>query len=182
MYLGRRYKPPFFFIMAIKFNEHSAPNLIEEKFFKICDELLSNKGYGVYDLRYLSGSSTLRVFITKKNDVRGIDINDCVFVDKLISPYIDGVEWLPDNFVLEISSPGIYRDIRNVDQLRFSIGELIKIKFNSQINDEKLKNKVSVVTLLEYDDEMMLVRFKDDGIKININYETIKSVNAEVNN
>ena len=166
--------------MAVKFNEDTKPSAIEEKFFKLCKDLLLTNGYGVYDLRYLSGCSTLRVFITKKNDVKGIDINDCVIVDKLISPRIDDEDWVPNNFVLEISSPGVYRDIRKVDQLRFSVGELIKIKFNSQINDKNFKNKIATATLLNFDQESMLVRVIDSEIELNVRYETIKSVNAEI--
>ena len=90
--------------MATKFNEITL-NAIEEKFFDICRHLLTENVYGVYDLRYLTGSSTLRIFMTKNDDVKGVDINDCVAVDRLLSPMIDTENWIPDNFVLEVSSP-----------------------------------------------------------------------------
>lgn len=172
--------PPFFFIMASKFNEVINISSIENKFIEICDKLLPENGYGVYDLRYLSGSSTLRVFITKNDGVKGIDINDCIKVDKTLSPYIESEEWIPNNFVLEVSSPGLYRDIRRSDQLKFSVNELIKIKFNSTIEDKTLKNKELVGTLLDFkEDELEIVR-EDNNEKMNIKYELIKSVNAEV--
>ena len=172
-------RPPFFFIMATKFNEVTL-NTIEEKFSNVCNSLLPDSNYGVYDLRYLSGSSTLRLFITKNNDVRGVDINDCVNVDRILSPLIETEDWIPSNFVLEVSSPGIYRDIRTSHQLKYSVNELIKIKFNSSIDEKALKNKHLVATLKEFSDSEMHVVRDDNNEKMNIKYELVKSVNAEL--
>lgn len=166
--------------MAINFNEKFNKNSFEEKFEGICEKLLPPQGYGVYDLRYLSGSSTLRIFITKNGEVKGIDINDCIIVDKLLSPFIEEENWIPDNFVLEVSSPGIYREIRRADQLKFSLGELIKIKFNSNMEDKDFKNKLQIGTLVEFGESEMLVEFEEDKKKIAIKYEMIKSVHAEL--
>ena len=166
--------------MATKFNEKNNHNAIEEKFFQICAQVLPTAGYGVYDIRYLSGSSTLRLFITKANTVKGVDINDCIKVDKLISPFIENEDWIPGNFILEVSSPGLYRDIRFSDQLKYSLGDLIKIKFNSLIDDKALKNKNIVVTLLEFDDNSMSVELEEEKQKMIIKYDLIKSVNAEL--
>jgi ribosome maturation factor RimP len=166
--------------MATKFNEKLIKNAIEDKFTEICAKILPVEGYGVYDLRYLSGSSTLRVFITKGDFVKGIDINDCVKVDKLLSPIIDEESWVPDNFVLEVSSPGLYRDIRFSEQLKYSVGELIKIKFNSLIDDNKLKNKNYVGILVNFDESELTVKSDENGEQFNIKYEMVKSVNAEL--
>lgn len=164
--------------MANKFNETLELSTIEKKFFQICNDLLPNEGYGIYDLRYLTGSSTLRVFITKNSDVKNIGITDCVKVDKLISSLIDEAEWIPDNFVLEVSSPGVYRDIRNSDQLKYSVNDLLKIKFNSHIDNDSYKNKQVVGTLLNYNNDELEMNI--EGKNIVIKYESIKSVNAEI--
>jgi len=166
--------------MAIIFNEYSKKSSIEEKFEALCEKLLPPLGYGVYDLRYLSGSATLRVFLTKNDSVNGIDLNDCIKVDKMITPYIEEESWIPENFVLEVSSPGVYRDIRGLDQLKFSVGELIKVKFNSKAEEKELKNQVKIATLVEFDDTGMIVLLEDNNKKITIKYEMIKSVNAEL--
>tara|TARA_B100000886_G_scaffold295125_1_gene221869 strand:+ start:255 stop:758 length:504 start_codon:yes stop_codon:yes gene_type:complete len=164
--------------MVTKFNKFETSNL-EKKFYEHISGALVNDGFGIYDLRFLSGSSTLRVFIIKSGEVKGIDINDCVKVDRLIGPLIETESWVPDNIVLEVSSPGLYRDIRSSDQLKYSIGELIKIRFNSSLEDKSLKNKHFVCTLIEFGEEEMTVIPEDDTNKLIIKYETVKSVNAE---
>jgi ribosome maturation factor RimP len=165
--------------MAIKFNENIKPSAIEEKFIQLFDQLLPPTDYGLYDLRYLSGSSTLRVFITKSNDVKGIDINDCIKVNKLISPLIESENWVPENFVIEVSSPGLFRDIRFADQLKYSVGELVKVKFNSQVSEKSLQNKHYIGKLLGYNETEMTVIAAEEE-KMIINYDMVKSVNAEL--
>ena len=167
--------------MASIFNEISPPSSIEIKFIELCNKLLPEKGFGVYDVRYLSGSSTLRILITKSGSVSGIGIDDCISVDKLLSPFIDEEDWLPQNFVLEVSSPGLFREIRTVDQLKYSVGELVKVKTNSVPEDKTLKNQKLTGTLLSYNAEALVLEASiKDRNEINLEYKMIKSVNAEV--
>jgi ribosome maturation factor RimP len=74
--------------MATKFNEKLIKNAIEDKFTEICAKILPVEGYGVYDLRYLSGSSTLRVFITKGDSVKVLILT---IVLRLISFYLQSL-------------------------------------------------------------------------------------------
>ena len=152
--------------------------MIEKKFFDICSRLLPVEGYGVYDIRYLSGSATLGVFITKSENVKGVDINDCIKVDRILSPFIEDEEWVPENFMLEYLQG--YIETSSADQLKYSVGELIEVKFNSLIEDKKLKNKSIVVTLVKFDECSMTVITEDSKEESLIKYELIKSVNAEL--
>ena len=79
-----------------------------------------------------------------------------------------------------MSSPGLYRDIRFSEQLKYSVGELIKIKFNSLIDDNKLKNKNYVGILVNFDESELTVKSDENGEQFNIKYEMVKSVNAEL--
>ena len=166
--------------MAVNFSEKLEPSSIEKKFIEICDKVLPEHKFGVYDVRYLTGSSTLRVFITKEGNVSGVGINDCIAVDRLLSPFIDSEEWIPQNFILEVSSPGLYRDIRFKDQLKYSVGELVKIKTNSTPVESKMKNQNVVGKLVSFDDQGIVLSVADGNQDIVLEYSMIKTANAEV--
>ena len=166
--------------MAVIFSKTLEPSSIEKKFIEICEKLLPEHKFGVYDVRYLTGSSTLRVFITKEGNVSGVGINDCIEVDRILSPVIDTEEWIPQNFVLEVSSPGLYRDIRFKDQLVYSVGELVKIKTNSKPAEPTLKNQNVVGKLVSFDDQGIVLTISDGNLDIVLEYSMIKTANAEV--
>lgn len=166
--------------MAVNFSEKIEPSSIEKKFIDICERVLPEHKFGIYDVRYLTGSSTLRVFITKEGNVTGVGINDCIAVDRLLSPFIDTEEWIPQNFILEVSSPGLYRDIRYKDQLKYSVGELIKVKTNSVPVDPTMKNQNVVGRLIKFDEQEIVLSIADGSSDIVLEYNMIKTANAEV--
>ena len=54
-------------------------------------------------------------------------IEDCIKVDKELSSYIEECQWMPENFTLEVSSPGLYRKIKTAQHYKLSIDKRIKV-------------------------------------------------------
>ena len=78
--------------------------------------------------------NTLRVYIDSKNSA---DINDCEIISKDLSyePEIDIN--LGDDYVLEVSTPGIDRKFFELSQLLDYIGEEIEIKTKSKYEGKR---------------------------------------------
>ncbi|SVE19722.1 uncharacterized protein METZ01_LOCUS472576, partial [marine metagenome] len=72
---------------------------------------------------------------------------------------------LIENFNLEVSSPGIERKFFKKQQYSDYIGSIIKIKY-------LLKNKFKTVKgiLLKVDEDSLLLKKKDEKIKIEFNF------------
>lgn len=65
-----------------------------------------------------------RVFITKEG---GVSLDECVEVTRQISPVLDVYEPVEGEYRLEVSSPGIERNLKTLEHYEGSIGELITV-------------------------------------------------------
>ena len=75
---------------------------IEEKLFDMTTKVVEETGFILYEMDYISGSSTLRVFIMNK-DTGSAVIEDCIKVDHGFTPYMEEADWVPDDIVLEVA-------------------------------------------------------------------------------
>ncbi|MDD2955130.1 MAG: ribosome maturation factor RimP [Oscillospiraceae bacterium] len=68
-------------------------------------------GLILWDVRFEKEGASwyLRIFIDKPE---GVDINDCEAMSRRVSPMLDEADPIPQSYCLEVSSPGIERDLR----------------------------------------------------------------------
>jgi ribosome maturation factor RimP len=84
----------------------------------------------------------LRLFIDKPE---GVSLSDCEYVSKLASAYLDVVDFGKSRYVLEVSSPGLDRQLyRPQDYARF-VGRKVRVAFV----DPATQKKRTVVGRLE---------------------------------
>ena len=68
----------------------------------------------------------MRAYIDKEG---GITINDCELVNRTLSDIMDKEDFIPDAYILEVSSPGLGRKLKKDKDFRRSIGNDVDIKF-----------------------------------------------------
>ncbi len=105
-------------------------------------QVIEDRGVKLYDTEVVTDNSRkiFRIYITSD---KGISLDKCSEITKIISPLLDIDPPLQGEYTLEISSPGIDRKLTKLEHFKNSINELAKIKLNS---DEKLKCKIIKVT------------------------------------
>lgn len=83
------------------------------------------------DLEYVRDGKDmyLRVFIEK--NVGYLDMETCVAVSELISDKLDEVDPIKDEYILEVSSPGIEKPLKTFEQVQKSVGEYVYAKFKN---------------------------------------------------
>jgi ribosome maturation factor RimP len=93
-------------------------------------EVVRSHGYELYGIEWTRERKTqvLRVMIDKPE---GIDIDDCVAVSDLLNPRLDEWDPIPEEYSLEVSSPGAERKLRNADEIRRAIGRFVHIETSS---------------------------------------------------
>ena len=89
-------------------------------------------GFDLVDVRW-GGSSrrpVLRVRIDRPGSTpgHGVTVDDCAAVSRVLETWLDGVEELPERYVLEVSSPGVDRPLVKDDDFRRFRGERIAVK------------------------------------------------------
>lgn len=114
---------------------------IELKLYELTKDIVSDNGYELYDVDYVPGSSTLRVFIMDAETKTAV-IEDCIKVDRAFSPYCDEETWIPSDFVLEVSSPGVYRALKAYEHFVDAVDSIILCSITGNLDDEE-KEKLS---------------------------------------
>ena len=84
-------------------------------------------GLRIWDVRYLKEGSQwfLRVFIDKDG---GVDINDCERMSRALDGPLDEADPIAGEYILEVSSPGIERELVRPEHFEEFIGADIMVK------------------------------------------------------
>lgn len=87
----------------------------------------------VYDVEYVKEGSDyyLRAYIDKPE---GVNIQDCENVSRTLSDALDAEDFIPDAYILEVSSPGLGRALKKDKHLQASIGQEVEIKLFKPID------------------------------------------------
>jgi ribosome maturation factor RimP len=157
---------------------------VEAKFFDLCNKVVPEQGYRLYDLEYIQGQSLLRIYIMNEQTKSAV-IEDCVAVDRALTPFFEEEKWIPEEIVLEVSSPGIDRSLKNRTHFEESVGEQIKCVLkkdiptagNDGIEEKILKKKKYIGTLKNVGEEAISLSFKD--YELSIPFNIIKKANIE---
>jgi ribosome maturation factor RimP len=79
----------------------------------------------------------VRVFADKDG---GITIEDCSNVSRAIERVMDAEDFMPAAYVLEVSSPGLDRELYNVEDFAKFVGKLAKVKLKPEFDGPKALN------------------------------------------
>ncbi len=92
-------------------------SVVEELAVPIAADL----GLRIWDVRYLKEGSQwfLRVFIDKDG---GVDINDCENMSRALDAPLDELDPIAGEYILEVSSPGIERELIRPEHFMQFIG------------------------------------------------------------
>ncbi len=85
-------------------------------------------GYTLWDVEFLKEGARriLRVTIDSED---GITIEDCEKMHRAIDPILDELDPIDDAYDLEVSSPGIERDLRTSAHIDACVGERVEARF-----------------------------------------------------
>ncbi len=129
----------------------------------------------LWDVRYEKEGSQwfLRVFIDKEDGA--VDINDCENVSRAIDKPLDELDPITDNYILEVSSPGVERELILDEHFEKFIGADIMVKMIRPIEGigkefkGVLKSYESgMVTIADHSDENEITISKKDAAYIKL--------------
>ncbi len=128
--------------------------------------IVEANGVSIYDVEYVREGSTwyLRIYIDKED---GVNIIDCENDSRAYSEVIDTEDFIPDAYILEVSSPGLGRTLKKDRHFQNSLGEEVEVKTYKPIDKQKEFTGV-------------LVSFDDQTITIDSNGHEMNFVRKEV--
>ena len=93
-------------------------------------------GYRIWDITYQKIGADYHLEITIDKD-GGIFIEDCERVHRAIDPILDEADPIEGFYYLEVSSPGIERELRCDEHIIHSIGLKVEAKLFAAVNGAK---------------------------------------------
>ena len=138
----------------------------------LIEKLVMQLGYELVDFETVNGGQILRIYIDK-GDL--IDIEDCTKVSNHVNNVLS-VETDYDYERLEVSSPGLDRVIKKLNDFDRFKGQKIKIKTRFAIENRKnfkgiLSGIKSESIMIEVDNESLLIDFENiDKARLDPNY------------
>lgn len=121
---------------------------------EIAEPLAESLGYFVWDVEYVKEGSQwyLRITIDTESE-EGIGIDDCERMHRAIDPLLDEADPIEESYNLEVSSPGIERELKDDMQIEACEGWDVEAKLFAPKDGVKLFKGV----LMGLDDEGRVV-------------------------
>ena len=126
---------------------------VVEKVESLASKIAEDLGYEIWDVRYLKEGKDwiLRIYI---DSAKGITIEDCEKMSRAIDSPLDKLDPIKNSYCLEVSSPGLERELVKEKHFQKALGQKVKIRLI-----RPLENK-------EKDFNGTLLSFRDNNVEI----------------
>ncbi len=138
---------------------------ISSRVASMLEEFLADKELEIYQVQYKKEGPDwkLKVFLDKPADAESeyVNIDECELVTRYLNERLDEEDLIDKKYMLEVSSPGLDRElIKDSDYTRFA-GRLVELKLYEAVNGNKY-----------FEGELI---GKEDGVvSIDVNGETLQ--------
>ncbi len=149
-------------------------NEIVSKIERLINTILTEKSFELVDLEYKSEGKgkIVRVFIDKQG---GVNMDDCSAVSRELSILLDVHDIIPSSYNLEISSPGLTRQLKKPADFGKNIGKKLRLKL---INPIKKQYVLRNVNLVDFVDNTINIEY--EGNNYDIPLSSIVKANLEL--
>ena len=110
--------------------------LIEERIREVAARVAQEKNLELVHAQIVGASKslTVRVFIDKPG---GVTHEDCSSFSREFETVLDAEDFIPAAYLLEVSSPGLERELYSLKDFEKFVGNLAKVKTSQTIDGQK---------------------------------------------
>ena len=132
----------------------------EAKTEQLIQPLIDANNFELVDVEFVKEGSDwyLRVYIDKDG---GITVDDCELISRAFNEILDREDYISEQYIFEVSSPGLMRPLKKEKDYKRSVGKLIDIKLYKPV--EKCKEFTGVLD--SYDKDTVTIKMDDDTQK-----------------
>ena len=138
---------------------------VDEKVLEISDKLAEEMNFSVVDVEFKKEGQDkiLRVYIDKDG---GVDLDDCEKFSRALEAVLDEEDFIEEAYNLEVSSPGLDRQLKKEREFLHYIGRKVDVKLYKEQDGKKeftaiLKNYEEKTVSLEVSGEVLKINPKD---------------------
>ena len=132
---------------------------------QLLEPLMQQHNFELVDVEYVkeAGSWYLRAYIDKEG---GITIDDCELVNRAFGDIMDQEDFISDSYTLEVSSPGLGRQLKKDRDFIRSMGEDVECKLYQAVtiseNGKEIKAKEFIGRLIGFEENKITLGFEGD--------------------
>lgn len=129
--------------------------------WELFEPVVEGMGYELIEIEYHPNPNygVLRLYIDKDS---GIEVDDCSAVSRQISAILDVEDPVPGKFNLEISSPGLDRPLRRLEDFERFAGEEVKVKTSMAFEGQRnFKGRLNGT-----DDDLVIIECEDKEVRL----------------
>ena len=132
----------------------------EAKTEQLIQPLIDANNFELVDVEFVKEGSDwyLRVYIDKDG---GITVDDCELISRAFNEILDREDYISEQYIFEVSSPGLMRPLKKEKDYVRSVGKLIDIKLYKPV--DKCKEFTGVLD--SYDKDTVTIKMDDDTQK-----------------
>lgn len=132
----------------------------EAKTEQLIQPLIDANNFELVDVEFVKEGSDwyLRVYIDKDG---GITVDDCELISRAFNEILDREDYISEQYIFEVSSPGLMRSLKKEKDYKRSVGKLIDIKLYKPV--DKCKEFTGVLD--SYDKDTVTIKMDDDTQK-----------------
>ena len=148
---------------------------IVETVWELAEPIAQSLGCWLWDVEYVKEGARRVLRITIDSE-EGITIEDCEKLHRAIDPVLDEADPIEEAYYLEVSSPGVERDLRTPAHVEACEGWNVEVKLYAPVNGVKKFRGVLMATAengdirIQVGEEVMSFA-KDTVAKINTYFE-----------
>ncbi len=148
--------------------------LIIDKLRDFLQGLLPTMGLELFDVQFRREGHgwVLRVFIDSE---AGVTLEHCSKVSRELGRYLDVEDFIDHAYHLEVSSPGLERPLRSVEDFRRYCGRKARVKVHEAVDGEKVFEG-----MIEKIEDVLIYLRLDDGRSIQFSFEKINKARLAV--
>jgi ribosome maturation factor RimP len=113
---------------------------VKEQIAQWLQPQLDEKDAFLVDVKVLLGGKKLEVYVDTD---KGIDILSCAELSRTIEKHLDGAGIVPENYTLDVSSPGMTNPLKVPRQYKKRIGRILEVWQNDGTFTEGILNEAT---------------------------------------
>ena len=108
---------------------------VEEFVSSVVESIIADTDMGLVDVEYVRERDWyLRVYLDKPG---GVDLDDCQMVSERLSETLDAKDPIKENYLLEVSSPGLDRVLKKDKDFKRYHGSQVDVQLFKPLNGSK---------------------------------------------
>lgn len=143
---------------------------------ELLEDTINSLGYVLWDVEYVKEGAERFLRITIDSE-EGININDCEKVHMVISPMLDEADPIENAYRLEVSSPGIERDLKTPMHYKACIGCDVEVRLFTAFEGRKVISGI----LADYDEENNNFIIDENGNMITLDKSLVSKIKTVYN-